>query len=430
MRTSGSKASRVTRQLRRRGLPLALLAVGTLVLQASECSKEDFYDALADIDLLTGSIAGTLTLDGDPASGNTVTVRQGGSVIDTETTDEDGFYRIPGLNPGTYMLSATVPGANCLEQTAVVEADEETQVNIPCTTPAPQTGTVTGTVTVNGTGESGVDVTLRDGTTVIATTTTGTGGTYTFTNVATGTRNVSIETPEGATCPTTQQDVTVPADETATANFACTRPTTGDFTVGLGELRWEHTMPGVESLECKIISTSPAQAGATWSATVTGPGVISGQTFGGTLNANGQAELRVRINSFGTYTNNVTVTSGGVTRNASANVTVGPAANTCAAVASSARFKTGVTPLLPDDVRPLGLNWVAFQYVRPWGDPQVTRIGLIAEEVVGIYPEAVFLDGAGLPQSIDYRILSQAVVRELEVRVAADARAAFASLKF
>lgn len=189
-------------------------------------------------------------------------------------------------------------------------------------------------------------------------------------------------------------------------------------------------MPGVESLECKIISTSPAQAGATWSATVTGPGVISGQTFGGTLNANGQAELRVRINSFGTYTNNVTVTSGGVTRNASANVTVGPAANTCAAVASSARFKTGVTPLLPDDVRPLGLNWVAFQYVRPWGDPQVTRIGLIAEEVVGIYPEAVFLDGAGLPQSIDYRILSQAVVRELEVRVAADARAAFASLKF
>ena len=97
MRISMSKTARVTRQLRRRGLHLGLLAIGMVILQASECSKDDFYDALADINLLTGSIRGTVTLDGDPASGNTVTVRQGGSVIDSETTDEDGFYRITGL---------------------------------------------------------------------------------------------------------------------------------------------------------------------------------------------------------------------------------------------------------------------------------------------------------------------------------------------
>lgn len=436
MRTSGSTPSRVARQFRRRGLRLGLLASGLVVLQASECSKEDFYDALADISLLTGSIRGTLTLDGDPVSGTTVTVRQGGSVVDNETTDEDGFYRIPGLNPGTYMVSSMITGANCPEQTAVVEEDEETEVNISCTTPEPQTGTVTGTVTVNGTGESGVDVTLRDGTTVIGTTTTGTGGTYSFTNVPAGTRNVSIETPEGATCETTQQDVTVTDAGPATANFACTRPATGDFTVGLGDLRWEHTMPGVESVECKVISTSPAQSGATWSATVNGPteggpsGVISGQTFGGTLDANGRAELRVRINRFGTYVNDVTVISGSVTRNATASVTVASSANTCVAVTSSARFKRGIAPLLPDDVRPLGLRPVVFRYREPWGDPTEPQIGLVAEEVAEVFPQAILRDGEGRPEAIDYRLLTRAAVAELADRAAAEARAAIARLAF
>jgi hypothetical protein len=411
-----------------------LLAIGVVVLQASECSKEDFYDALADISLLTGSIGGRLTLDGDPVSGTTVTVRQGGSVIDTETTDEDGLYRIPGLNPGTYMASATIPGANCLEQTAVVEEGEETEVNIPCTTPEPQTGTVTGTVTVNGVGESGVAVTLREGSTVIGTTTTGTGGTYSFPNVATGTKTVAITPPDGATCETTQQDVTVPAEETATANFACTRPTSGDFTVGLGDLRWEHTMPGVESVECKVISTNPAQAGATWSATVNGPteggpsGVISGQTFGGTLDANGRAELRVRINLFGTYVNNVTVTLGSVTRNATASVTVASSANTCVAVTSSARFKRGVVALLPDEVRPLGLRPVAFRYREPWGDPAEPQIGLIAEGVVEVYPEAVFLDAEGRPQAIDYGRLTVSLIEEVEARAVEVVEAAIVRL--
>jgi hypothetical protein len=202
----------------------------------------------------------------------------------------------------------------------------------------------------------------------------------------------------------------------------------GDFTVGLGDLRWEHTMPGVESLECKTISTTPAQAGATWSATVTGPGVISGQTFGGTLDASGRAALRVRINAFGTYVNNVTVTAGGVTRNASASVEVGPAANTCVVLSSSMRFKRGVVALLPDDVRPLGLNPVAFRYVEPYGDPSIPRIGLIAEEVAKVFPQAVLLDAVGRPEAIDYRTLTGAVVEELESRVATAARTGIARL--
>jgi hypothetical protein len=286
---------------------------------------------------------------------------------------------------------------------------------------------VAGTVTVNGVGESGVAVTLREGTTIIGTTTTGAGGTYSFANVPEGAKNVEIATPSGATCDDTDQDVNVPAGGTATANFACTRPS-GDFTVGLGDLRWEHTMPGVESVECKIISTSPVQAGATWSATVTGPGVISGQTFGGTLDANGRAELRARINQLGTYVNNVTVIAGSVTRNASASVTVGPAANTCVVLSSSIRFKRGVVALLPDDVRPLGLNPVAFRYVEPYGDPSVPRIGLIAEEVAEVYPQAVVRDGEGRPDAIDYPVLTAEVARAVMTRGGRAVEAAIAHL--
>jgi hypothetical protein len=420
MRTS-LKETGIARQLGRRGLQFVLLAVGLVILQASECSKEDFYDALDVVGSLTGDIFGTVTLDGDAASGATVTVRQGSTVIDTETTGGDGSFRFSGIDSGTYLISTTLTGANCADQTAVVEANEETEVDVPCTTPEPQTGTVAGTVTVNGAGESGVAVTVREGTTVVGTATTGEDGTYSITDVPEGAKTVSIATPDGATCDDTDQEVDVPAGGTATANFACTRPS-GGFNVTLGDLRWEHTMPGVESVECKIISTSPAQAGATWSATVNGPteggasGVISGQTFGGTLDASGRAELRVRINRFGTYVNNVTVIAGSVTQNATASVTVGPAANTCVLLPSSARFKRGIVALLPDDVRPLGLNPVAFRYVEPWGDPSIPRIGLIAEEVAEVFPEAVLLDAQGRPQAIDYGVLAGYVAASVLTR--------------
>jgi hypothetical protein len=426
MRTSRSKASRVTRQLRRRGLPFALLAVGMVVLQASECSKEDFYNPFGGISL-TGRISGTVTLDDDPAPGTTVTVRQGGSVIDMETTDASGFYTIPGLDPGNYMVSTTITGANCPEQTAVVEEDEETEVDIACTTPEPQTGTLTGTVTVNGVGESGVDVTLRDGTTVIGTTTTGTSGTYTFTNVTAGTRNVSIETPEGATCATTQQDVTVPAGGTATANFACTRPAPGfNITFAMPVPGYCHIGPG-DSRTYTGFWTDPAQAGASYSFSWTGPGTVGGTTRTGTLDASGGGFDEQMINQFGTYTGMASVTVGGNTETATTSVTVTGAQGACQQI-SSIRYKRGVVALLPDDVHPLGLNWVSFRYVTPWGDPSVPRIGLIAEEVAGVYPEAVVLDAEGRAQAIDYGRLTTSVIEEVEARAAEAAKAAIALL--
>ncbi|HEY7471928.1 MAG TPA: hypothetical protein VIE68_06225 [Gemmatimonadota bacterium] len=110
----------------------------------------------------------------------------------------------------------------------------------------------------------------------------------------------------------------------------------GDFTVSLGTPAWNHDMPGVSSLECKVISTSPAQPGATFSATATGPtedpdpsGVVSSLPVTGTLDANGRAVLQVRINRIGTYVNTVTVTSGSRTATATLSNSVTPSPNTC-----------------------------------------------------------------------------------------------------
>lgn len=430
MRTSGSKVSRVARQLRRRGLHFVVLAVGLVVLQASECSKEDFYNPFdGGLDPSTGDIFGRVTVDGTPRSGVTVTVRRNGTVIDTEVTDGNGEYEFLELDPGTYTVSiAEITGVICPgEQTATVFEDDDTQVNFACTTPQPQTGTVTGTVTVNGTGESGVAVTLREGTTVIATTTTGTGGTYSFTNVATGAKNVSITPPDGATCENTQQDVTVPAGGSVPANFACTRPATGfNLTFAMPVPGYCHLGPG-NSITYTGVWTDPAQPGASYSFSWTGPGTVGSTTRTGTLDAQGGFFDQQSINQFGTYAGMASVTVGGNTETATTTVNVAAAQGACQQI-SSIRYKRGVVALLPDDVRPLGLSPVAFRYVEPWGDPAVPRIGLIAEEVAEVFPEAVLLDAGGRPQAIDYSVLTRSVVEEVRSRAVRAVEAAIGRL--
>jgi hypothetical protein len=299
--------------------------------------------------------------------------------------------------------------------------------NFGCETPEPDTGTVTGTVTVDGTGESGVAVTLREGTTVIGTTTTGTSGTYTFTNVSTGTKNVSITPPEGATCDDTDQDVTVPGGGTATANFACTRPASGfTITFGMPVPGYCHIALG-DSRTYTGFGTDPIQAGASYSFSWTGPGTVGGTTRTGTLDASGRAFDEQMINQFGIYTGMASVTVGGNTETATTTVEVTSAQGGCQQL-SSLRYKRGVVALLPDDVRPLGLRPVAFRYVRPWGDPTVPRIGLIAEEVAEVFPEAVLRDAEGRPDAIDYRSLTGKVTEALAARGARAFAAALAGL--
>ena len=415
-----------------RRLPrLGLLALVVTSMLAGKCDPQGpgFFDIVSVPG--TGDILGTVTVDGVARPDVVVILRQDETTVDTFVSDDNGDYEFLNLAPGTYTLSTTIEGALCGDVTATITADQVSQVDLPCSTPT--TGTVSGQVTVNGTAEAGVTVLLRQGITTIATTTTDVAGNYQFSGVSPGPRIVQIQPPSSATCPTTQRNVAVTAGGVAIADFDCTRASE-DFSVNLSTPPpgWTHDMPGISSLECKVIRTSPAQPGAAFSAQTMGPaeggptGVLTPQPVTGTLNETGEAQLQVRIDRLGTYVNIVTVTSGAFQRTASATVTVTSADNTCPVIQSSIRFKRGVAALLPDDALPLGLRPVAFRYIAPYGDPAIPQVGLIAEEVAEVFPEAVLMDSRGRPEAIDYRVLTAAIVRELEGRAVTAARAAIA----
>lgn len=409
----GTEARRTVRRALRLGV-LALVAGSTV---GGSCDPLDppFFEVISVPG--TGSILGDVTVDGVARAGAVVILTQDGTTVETFVSDADGRYAFLNLEPDDYSVTTTVVGTTCPEVDVTVPADQSVEADLACTTPT--SGAVEGQVTVNGVGEAGIQVALRQGVTTLATTTTDLQGRYQFAGASPGPRTVQITPPTGASCDSTSRSVTVTAGGTATADFTCAR-SGADFTVSMSTPPpgWFHDQPGVSALECKVIRTSPAQPGATFSATTSGPaeggasGVVTAQPVTGVLDANGEAALQVRVNRLGTYVNIVTVTSGAFQRTASATVTVTSDANTCPVVSSSIRFKRDVVGLLPADVRPLGLRPVAFRYVEPWGDPSVPRIGLIAEEVAEVFPEAVVLDGEGRPRAIDYGILTAAVVRE------------------
>jgi hypothetical protein len=323
------------RQARRLGL-LALVVAGVL---GGKCEAQGpgFFGIVSVPG--SGDVTGVVTVDGVPRAEVVVILREGATTIETFVSEEDGGYEFLNLEPGSYTLTATITGAQCPEVTATVVADQLSTANLPCTSPT--TGAVTGRVTVNDAGLAGVSVTLRQGIVTLATTTTDIEGDYQFAGIAPGPRNVLIEPPTGVTCANTQRNVTVVAGQAATADFECTQ-STADFNVLLGTPPpgWIHDILGNPAVECKVIRTSPAQPGATFSATTTGPveggasGVVSPQPITGILNENGQAALEVNIDRLGTYINIVTVTSGSVQKSASATVTVTSEENTCPEVDS------------------------------------------------------------------------------------------------
>lgn len=328
----------------RRTMPRALRLGGLAALVATaaiagSCDPLDApYFGIVSVSG-TGDIGGDVTVDGVLRAGAVVILTRDGTTLNTFVSDSGGRYEFLNLEPDDYTVSTTVTGATCPEVDVTVLADQETEADLGCTTPTG--GTVQGQVTVNGAGEPGVPVALMQGIAILATTTTDLQGRYQFSNASAGPRTVEIEPPTGVLCDVVRRNVTVTAGGTATADFACTR-SGADFSVTLSTPPpgWVHDQPGVSSLECKVIHTSPAQPGATFSAQTSGPleggpsGVLTSQPVTGVLNVNGEAALQVRIdrNRLGTYLNVVTVTSGAFQRTASATVTVTSADNTCPVV--------------------------------------------------------------------------------------------------
>ena len=93
------------------------------------------------------------------------------------------------------------------------------------------TGTVTGVVSVDGTAQSGVTVTLSSG----GSATTDAAGRYTFSDVAAGAYTVAITPPTGTACPSTSQSAVIStAGQTVTVDFVCSAIMTSSVVVATG----------------------------------------------------------------------------------------------------------------------------------------------------------------------------------------------------
>src|SRR5471032_962841 len=97
--------------LRSKALQLALLLPALICVSAAP--------ALAQA--ASASIAGTITdAQGGVLPGVTLTVRNAESgTVRTSVTEGDGKYRVPGLNPGRYNLTAELAGFQTVEVTAI-----------------------------------------------------------------------------------------------------------------------------------------------------------------------------------------------------------------------------------------------------------------------------------------------------------------------
>ncbi len=171
---------------------------------------------------LPGSVTGTVRVSGTGQSGVAVTLMQGTTTMGSATTGAGGTYTIANVPPGAYSASVTPPtNTTCTPnpQNVTVVTSQAATANFDCT---PIPGSVTGAVRVSGTGQSGVVVTLSQGSTTVGTATTGSGGTYTIANVAPGTYSAAITPPANTTCTSNPQSVTVAANQASTANFDCT----------------------------------------------------------------------------------------------------------------------------------------------------------------------------------------------------------------
>jgi hypothetical protein len=305
-------------------------------------------------------------------------------------------------------------------------------VDFDCTT-TPATGTVTGTVTANGSPVSGATVAL-DGRTA----TTDANGTFSFTNVDPDTYTVAV-TADGFTCD--PRTTTVTAGQTSTVDVTCTASAPSGTEIAAQPYSLSGTIQGTDA--CGLGTTisnpgpitirfDPATNTVTIESDADVAGVYTpGQPWTGTGEStfsSGGMTFVLRETAMGTWqrSSGMIVLPGTLTFEVFQGTTEVCESRYDATytqlTASSARFKTGIVGLLPEGVTIFGLRPVAYRYVHPYGDPSVPRIGLIAEEVERVFPEAVAVDRTGRARGIAYVILRARLAEQIADRAGAKAR--------
>ncbi|MCA0374613.1 MAG: carboxypeptidase-like regulatory domain-containing protein [Gemmatimonadetes bacterium] len=245
----------------------------------------------------TGSVTGSVSINGTPTAGITVLV--GSRVV---TTGANGSYRVDSLPPGpiTVALGDLPPNTTCQPGTQVVTivAGQVATANVSCTRVF--TGSVAGRVTIDGQPAAGLTIF-----TSLLSTTTDSNGQYRLDGILPGTAIVAIAglLPTITCSPGTSRGVLITAGAITVADFTCVRQSA--FSLGVIP-SYRHL--GSTSEVCAVVTTTPAQPNAAYSAMFSGPGVLSGfGSLNGTLSSTGTATLRFGIDSYGTYNGSVTV---------------------------------------------------------------------------------------------------------------------------
>ncbi|MEI6209493.1 MAG: carboxypeptidase regulatory-like domain-containing protein [Desulfuromonadales bacterium] len=163
----------------------------------------------------TYSISGQVTLNGAGLSGVTVTLAGSGST--STTTDSSGNYVFSGAQNGSYTVTASKTGYTMSASLSVTVSNADVTGKNFTATAIPSTYSISGKVTMNGTGLPGVTVTLTgSGST---STTTDSSGNYSFSGAQNGGYTVT---------PTLAGYAFTPASRAVTVNGA--NATVQDFT--------------------------------------------------------------------------------------------------------------------------------------------------------------------------------------------------------
>jgi plastocyanin len=164
---------------------LVLMVVAVFVLVACGGSGGGDGGGGGGVTTVTYSISGQVTLTGSGLSGVTITLKGVNSA--TATTDTSGNYTFNNLTNGAYNIWAEKPGFLFSPDFSMgIINGNITGLNFTATS-APYS--ISGRVTLNGSGLSGVVIGARgpgSATTLTETTTTDVSGNYTFTNIANG----------------------------------------------------------------------------------------------------------------------------------------------------------------------------------------------------------------------------------------------------
>ena len=241
-----------------------------------------------------GGIIGVVTIQ-SPSAGIAVTAG-----ARTVLTNSSGVFLFDSLPAGSVSVSVIqTVDYMCTPAVRTVTVIVGQNVTADFTCNRITTGSIGGRITWDGASFVNQQV-VAGGTTVR----TASDGTYLITGLPAGTTTVAlVGLPMTARCTVTTIIVTVTIGGTATANFSCT--TVISFTIGMpNPPTWIHL--GTFSQVCAAFTTFPIQANTPYSATLSGPSVLT-PTLMGTTSATGMVFLRFNIGLFGTYIGVLTI---------------------------------------------------------------------------------------------------------------------------